>query len=234
MKFAVTFLDETGSTNDDVMELARNNAPEGIVICANRQTKGRGRQQRIWQSPIGNLYASALLRPSQPQSTYGQLSLVIGLAMGEAVGSYGAEWQLKWPNDILCNGEKIAGILLESEQGWVVAGTGVNVELTPAVSDKACTSLHTLGYTQATAAEVLQRYLQRLAVWYGCWQDEGFSPIREAWLAKAWNIGGAMTARLASGISEEGRFAGIDHDGALLLQQGDTQRRILSGDVFFA
>jgi BirA family biotin operon repressor/biotin-[acetyl-CoA-carboxylase] ligase len=233
--FTVHPFDEIGSTNDEAAARARIGAPAGTVITAQRQSAGRGRQGREWQSPVGNLYASVLLRPRTDVSCYGQLAFVLALALGEAIGSYGVNWALKWPNDVLVGGAKISGLLLESEPGWVVAGMGVNVAHAPDVPGRQTTSLHQAGAASATSAELLQRLLPRLAYWYESWEGQGFTPIHAAWLAHGYGLGQPVTVRLADGQERQGRFEALDADGALLLSQpGQPVQRILAGDVFFA
>lgn len=233
MKFALTTLEATGSTNDDLSAAARAGTPEGTAIFACQQNSGRGRQGRAWQSPPGNISLSLLLRPApQLAASAGQLAFVAGLAVGEALGPVG--WQLKWPNDVLIGGKKIAGILLESEPGWVVAGMGINVQHTPPVADKPATSLRDEGL-ETTPEAVIEKLLVRFDHWYGRWQQDGFGPVRTAWLEHAYNLGGAVKVALAGGKLAEGQFTSLDHDGALLLTtQDNTPQRVLAGDVFFA
>jgi len=233
--FQLTTLDETGSTNDEVAKAARVGAPEGTAVFARQQTAGRGRQGRNWQSLPGNVFFSMLLRPPQEKSaTIGQLAFVVGLAVGEALGSYGVSWQLKWPNDVFINSQKIAGILLESEPGWVVAGIGINVQHTPPATDRPITSLRQEGH-ETTPEAVIAVLMQRFEYWYALWQQQGFMPVREEWLKHAYNIGGAVKVALANGQFAEGRFTSLDKDGALLIaNQNGEEQRILAGDVFFA
>lgn len=233
MKFSTTVHHQLGSTNDELMALARSGAAEGSCIRADIQTAGRGRQARQWQSPVGNLYTSILLRPAVPLARIGELSFVAGLAVGETVGQFGAEWALKWPNDVLVRGKKIAGLLLEAEPGWVVIGMGLNLAHSPDLPDKPTTSLIAEGplVEPQQALLVLQ---DKLAALYNLWLTQGFAPIRQLWLDHATGIGKPVIARLAAGQEEEGRFETLDADGALLLKTRDGQiRRVLAGDVYF-
>jgi len=235
VKWQLTTLDEAGSTNDDVAGAARAGAPEGLAIFARQQSAGRGRQGRVWQSPPGNVSLSLLLRPP-PEKTpaYGQLAFVAALAVGEAVGKAGADWRLKWPNDVFIHGRKVSGILLESEPGWVVAGMGVNVQHCPPVADKPVTSLALEGL-ETTPEQVVADILEAFGNWYTLWQHEGFMPLQRAWLERAHNLGANIKVALATGQEAIGRLDGLDSDGALLLEKADgTQERILAGDVFFA
>lgn len=234
MKFRITTLEVAGSTNDEAASAARDGASEGTVIIARQQTLGRGRQGRVWQSPPGNVFLSLLLRPPPETAPHmGQLAFVAGLAVGEALGSFGCPWLLKWPNDVLVFGRKISGILLESEPGWVVAGMGINVQHSPPVSDKPVTSLRQEGYDVEPEA-VTDRLLPRFQHWYQVWLSTGFEPVREEWLKHAYNLGRPIKVALANGAMAEGQFDNLDADGALLLGANGKTTRILAGDVFFA
>lgn len=235
MIFRLTTVDSAGSTNDEVALAARAGEAEGYALFARQQTSGRGRQGRAWQSPPGNISLSFLLRPPPEKSTQlGQLAFVTALAVGEAVGSYGLDWRLKWPNDVYINGRKIAGILLEGESGWVVVGTGINVQHCPPVSDRPITSLRQEGIETQPEA-VIERLFERFSHWYNIWQNIGFEPLRTLWLEHAYNLGSPVKVMLAGGQMAEGRFSSLDPDGALVLDKSDgTNQRILAGDVFFA
>lgn len=223
---------ETGSTNADLAEFARAGAAEGSWLRAERQTAGRGRQGRAWDSPAGNLYASTLirLRPTDPPPA--TLALVAAVALEEAVRAHGVEATLKWPNDLLVGGAKLSGILLERADDAVVIGFGVNLHHCPEGLDRAATSMRVYGAAPdpqlfaETLAEAFERWLAR-------WRGEGIAPIRERWLARAHPVGTALTARLADGSAREGLFDGLDRDGALILRLADGTRHVIhAGDVF--
>lgn len=218
---------------------------EGLIVQADVQTAGRGRRGRVWESPAGNLSCSVLVRVGGPWGEAGQLSFVVGVALHEALTALapGLDVALKWPNDILLGGRKLAGILLETAfatdeppaHGFVIVGTGANLATAPQGTEPL--------YPTATLAEagvavapldVVGLYAQALADWLARWRAEGFGPVRERWLAKAYGVGGPVTARLADGQELHGTFAALDADGALVLRlpSGET-RRILAGDVFF-
>lgn len=235
MKFELTTLDEVQSTNDVVAEAARHNAAEGYAVFGRQQNAGRGRQGRVWQSPRGNVFLSFLLRPAPERAAViGQLAFVAGLAVGEALGSYGVSWQLKWPNDVYVDGKKISGILLEGESGWVVAGIGINVQHAPPISDRPVTSLRLEG-REVEPEEVIQKLLARFGYWYNTWNEQGFLPVREEWLKHAYNLGGNVRVTLAGGQQAAGKFTSLDVDGALIIQQDNgPAQRVLAGDVFFA
>jgi len=237
--YRLVAVEECGSTNDEAKALAQAGAPEGTLVWARRQTGGRGRRGRVWASPEGNLYMTLVLRPRVPPAQAAQVSFVAAVALAEAVGSLipGAP-KLKWPNDVLVDGAKIAGILLESEPGpggaidWVVLGMGVNVAHFPPGLEYAATSIGAAGSPHVGVEAVLERFAGSFAVWYNRWQGQGFAPVRAAWLTAAAGLGGPITVRL-SGESFKARFADLDGEGALMAETDTGLRRVTAGDVFF-
>lgn len=236
---APTVVDLCGSTNDVVKEQARAGAPEGVLVRALRQEAGRGRRGRAWQSPPGNLMFSLLLRPGCPLAQAAELSFVTAIAVGETISScVDTAPKLKWPNDVLVDGAKIAGILLEAEAlagggtDWVVAGVGINVRHHPDDVDYPATSLYALG-ADVDAAEVLSRFMAAFDRWYARWRTYGFAPVRAAWLNAAQGLGRKATVRL-TGETFEGTLVDLSDDGALLIDVGGRTRRVTAGDVFFA
>lgn len=224
-------VDATASTNDDVREAARAGEAEGFVVTAKQQLSGRGRQGRVWESPPGNLYCSALLRPPNMPQVAGLYSFVAALAVRDTVHGFLLKTPitLKWPNDVLAGGKKISGILLEIEGDALIAGIGINVAQYPDNALYPATSLAAEGI-QADAVLLLDRLLGRLQYWYDRMQSEGFAPIRAAWLEHAQK--GALTVRLPQ-ETVQGSFAGIDEQGRLRLQlEGGAERSISTGDVF--
>jgi BirA family biotin operon repressor/biotin-[acetyl-CoA-carboxylase] ligase len=232
-----------GSTNEDLKRYARAGAEEGTLVVAERQTAGRGRRGRDWISPAGNLYASLLLRPGHPAGEALQVSFVAAVALAEAIAAClppTADVRCKWPNDVLVDDRKVAGLLLESEaddQGglaWLIVGAGVNIVSFPPLDDAAypATSLHAAGATGIDAAAVLSAFGEAFLAWHQRWQEEGFSRVRAAWRQRAAGLGETITVRLES-ETVSGAFLDLDADGALLLGQA-TQgvRRITAGDVF--
>ena len=215
---------ETGSTNDDVAALAREGAPEGMWLRAERQTGGKGRQGRAWESPRGNLHASTLvrLRPGDPPAP--TLALVAAVALHEAVRPHAPEVRIKWPNDLLVRGAKLAGILLERHGDAVILGFGVNLAHHPDNLGRPATSLD----PPAPPAVFLERLAACFQTGLDRWRADGFAPIRAAWLAAAHPPGTALTTSDARGI-----FEGLDESGALRLRLEDGGLRIIhAGDVF--
>lgn len=223
---------ETGSTNADMVVLARQGVEEGLWLRAERQTAGRGRQGRAWTSPAGNLYASTLVRLRSSDPPAATLALVAAVALHEAVGVFGVAAQLKWPNDLLIAGAKLSGILLERSDDAVVIGIGVNLSHHPDLPDRPTTSLaaHDAQVAPDAFLDVLaEAFARRLTRWRG----EGIAAIRAAWLAAAHPAGTALSVRLPDGSAYDGLFDGLDPDGALILRLASGQRHVIhAADVF--
>lgn len=229
------------STNEEVRRQAETGAVEGFAVMAKRQTAGRGRRGRSWESPEGNLFLSVLLRPATTPAEAAKLSFLSAVALSDALELAAPHLRgrvsCKWPNDVQVDGAKIAGILLESRTrpdgvlDWVVIGLGVNLAHHPPDTPYAATSLSVLGVTVAPP-DFADWLLARLGYWYARWQAEGFGRIREAWLQRAQGLGQAVVVRLPD--SElRGRFAALDESGALVLELPDGRRQaITAGDVF--
>jgi BirA family biotin operon repressor/biotin-[acetyl-CoA-carboxylase] ligase len=224
-------LQSAGSTNDEASRLAEAGAAEGTVVWAREQTGGRGRRGRHWASPPGNLYSSTVLRPDCPAARAAELGFVAALAVADIVPA-GRELRLKWPNDVLVDGGKVAGILPESAIGaggtaeHVVMGIGVNVGFAPSLPEMrypgAC-----LGGTVEAA---LEKLTAALAARLSHWRRDGFEPVRAEWLAKAGPLGLEVDVRLGDELVR-GRFAGMDREGALLLDTVTGPRRIVAGEL---
>ena len=239
--YALIALDEAGSTNDEARERAAGGAPEGTVVWARVQRAGRGRRGRSWVSPPGNLYFSVILRPACEARSVAQLSFVAALAVLDLVdGSEPGRARCKWPNDVLVDGGKVAGILLESALGpggrveWVVLGIGVNLASHPGIEGPVpSTSLADAGAVTHEPEEALPLVLAALARRRQEWETQGFAAVRSAWLAHAHGLGGPVTV-----VNGERRLTGVfealDEEGALVLAQPDGERlSIAAGDVFF-
>ena len=229
-----------GSTNEEAKRLAASGAAQGTIIWAREQTAGRGRQGRRWSSPRGNLYFSLILRPDRPMAEAVQISIVAAVAVGEALEALGgsAAVCLKWPNDVLINGSKVCGILLESAASgaksvdWLILGIGVNVGNFPLGTEFPATSLRAESHKPITVEETLESAMNAFSRWFEVWRAKGFAPVRKAWLARAWKRGKAIQARV-DGELVDGRFHDLDETGALILQVSDgSLRRITAADVF--
>jgi len=224
---------QTGSTNADMLALASAGAGEGSWLRAERQTGGKGRQGRAWDSPPGNLYASTLvrLRPSDPPAA--TLALVAAVALEEAVRVVlPAGATLKWPNDLLIDGAKLSGILLERAGDAIVIGIGLNLAHSPDLPDRPTTSLSAHG-APVDPATFLDILADGFARWLSRWRQEGIDPVRVRWLGRAHATGTALTARLPDGEAIDGLFDGLTGDGALILRLATGARRVIhAGDVF--
>lgn len=239
--YRLVTLDRVDSTNEEAKRRAAAGAPAGTLVWAREQTAGRARRGRRWSSPPGNLYCSLLLRPEGPAARALQLSFVAAVALAEAVAGLlpaAKAVECKWPNDVLIDGRKVAGILLEGTAAdgdrleWLVVGAGVNVAGFPAATEFPATSLRAEGYAGADVGAVLEAFAEGFARWVATWQAEGFGAVRAAWLGRARGLGAPLTVRLER-ETLEGTFCDLDADGALVLKAAAGCRRITSGDVFF-
>lgn len=224
-------LDSVGSTNDEAARLAEAGAGEGTVVWAREQTGGRGRRGRHWSSPVGNLYSSTILRPDCLAQHATELGFVAALAVADVVPA-GRETRVKWPNDVMVDGGKVAGILLESSIGQgglvehVVAGIGINVGFAPQMPEMRYPGAALGGTVEAALEKLTQALARRLAEW----RRHGFETVRAAWLAKAGPLGADVDVRLGDELVR-GRFAGLDGEGALLLDTPAGPRKIVSGEL---
>jgi BirA family biotin operon repressor/biotin-[acetyl-CoA-carboxylase] ligase len=227
------------STSDEAKRLAAEGASAGTLVWARVQSAGRGRQGRVWVSPAGNFYASLILRPTVPVTTAAQLGFVAALAVADACLAFapGAAFSLKWPNDVLLARRKLAGLLLESQSrgdgalDWLVLGIGINLATYPVEVDHPATALAATG-ADADPEAMLGALGPSFLAWYECWREgAGFATIRAEWLARAQGLNQPIRVRLP-GATREGVFAGLDSDGALLLDTGTGRQRIAAGEVF--
>ncbi len=241
----VVHVAETGSTNSEAMRLAGEGAASGTWVIADRQTAGRGRSGRAWQSPPGNFFASLVLRDVFPLDKAAQLALVSGVAVHAAVeralgGARNTVLELKWPNDVLLERRKVGGILVESsvagrDQGALaVIGVGLNLAHHPDLPDRPATNLsdHGASIAPLNFLPLLDGTMQE---WISNWASgAGFQSVREAWLARSLPPGAGLMVHSGQGMVT-GTFAGLDADGALLitLPSGALQT-ITFGDVMLS
>ena len=224
---------ETGSTNADVLAFAADGAEEGLWLRAERQTAGRGRQGRAWSSPAGNLHASTLVRVRADDPPAASLALVCAVALAETIAALGCPAvTIKWPNDVLLDGAKLAGILLERSGDAIVAGFGVNLANHPLVEGRETASLAGRLWTHSTA-ELHEHLVAAFAQWIATWRSEGLAPVVARWEALAHPRGTPLIARLSDGSSLSGSFEGLAAEGALRLRLADgTTHVIHAADVF--
>jgi len=241
--FRLVALETVESTNAEAVRQAAEGAEDGTLVWARSQTAGRGRQGREWTSPKGNLYLSLVLRPDCEIAQAAQLGFVAALAVAEAVGSVApplVETTFKWPNDVLFNSRKGAGILLESSLSpdarldWLVLGVGINVASHPGETSFPATSLsYEAGLDEDSVVELLEAFCRSFLNWTNRWLDDGFAPIRETWLQHAVKRGEVIEVRFPD-ETLTGTFTDLDPKGRLVLTLPDgAVRTISAGDVYF-
>lgn len=224
---------QTGSTNADLLAMAADGAEEGVWLRAERQTAGRGRQGRPWDSPTGNLFASTLVRVRPTDPSPASLALVCAVALAETIATLGCPTvTIKWPNDLLLDDAKLAGILLERSGDAIVAGFGVNLATHPAIEGRRTARLAGLLWIHS-AAELYEHLVAEFARWLDIWRREGLAPVIARWERQAHGIGTPLIANLSDGSSVTGTFDGLANDGALRLRLADGGRRVIhAADVF--
>ena len=234
--------DRLGSTNDEAKRLARTGAAAWTIVTAREQTAGRGRRGRSWIAIPGNLFMTVILRPDCTPQTAAQLGFVAALAVGEAVRAVvpaEASVRFKWPNDVLLDGAKVSGILLESETtewgalDWLIVGIGVNVVGHPTVGAYRTTSLLAAAAREVDAPAMLQRIAAALHSGVEAWHRYGFGTVRAAWLRHAVGVGDPIAVHLDE-APVTGRFADLAEDGALIIETEQGVRRIIAGDLVLA
>ena len=225
------------STSDTCIERAKSGAAEGLAVLALRQTAGRGSRGRTWTAMPGNLNLSVLLRPSAPASETALFPLLAGIAVADAVSAFlpdNAVPVLKWPNDVLLAGGKLAGILIDAEARasrleWLVIGIGINLRHAPEIPGRLTTTLGAHGgeATPQAAADVL---LDTLGLWLERFREAGPVVILEEWQRRAHPPGSELTVQRDSG-AVTGRFAGLSEHGELLLEAENRIERFRTGEI---
>lgn len=230
----LVWVGDLGSTNDLARLLVGAGCPEGAVVAADRQTHGRGRQGRAWVSPSGGLWCSVLLYPSA-DSPRGLLSLAASVAVAQTLEQFVPEPAgIRWPNDVVIVGKKVAGILMEATGAAVVVGIGINVgielqAMPPEVAARA-ESLHRIAGRPIERRAVLGALLVRLAEAYSAWAAGG-DAVRDAWSSRDL-LRGESVLVLRSGTELEGVAEGIDREGALRVRMPTGAiRLVVAGDV---
>lgn len=227
-------VDEIDSTNAEALRRIEAGDHGPGVIVGLSQTGGRGRRGRRWESPKGGLYFTYYATTTAPLRTLSLLGFVAALAVADVVSDAGADAvRLKWPNDVLVNGAKLSGILLESSAipgggAWLALGIGINLAAAPQGLDQATAGLN----RAVTPEEAAPRLMARLLHWGDRLAAEGFEPLRQAWLSRAYGLGEPVNAAAGTG-RVEGAFVDLDADGALVLDTPTGRVRITAGEVFF-
>lgn len=236
-------LDETASTNAYAFRLAEEGAVEGTVVIADAQSGGKGRLGRVWSSPPGvNLYCSVILRPSVKPYEAPQLTFLSAVAVARAIEQVtGLKPEIKWPNDVLIAGKKVAGLLNEMSAetdgiNFVILGLGVNLNMSteqfPPDLRSPATSLLLEAGQPVERVRFVTQMLRELDMLYAGFLTHGFLQVREEWQQRCNAHDREVVVSNGGAEVVRGMFDGIDGDGALLLRQTDGRvERILSGDV---
>ena len=228
------------STNDEAMRRAREGHGGGVWIVADEQTGGRGRHARPWNSPPGNLHASLLLINPTPVAQTPELGFVAGVALAHALRQTLCgenRINIKWPNDMLFEGAKVSGLMLEGStladgRFAVVIGIGVNCAHHPANLAYAATSLAQIEGHPVSTAEVLARLVNQMSHWLGLYgAGRNFALIREQWLGMAAGLGAPIIVDIG-GRKVAGSFTSIDGRGRLIVETPDGPSFVEAGDVF--
>lgn len=230
---ALVRLGRVDSTQTVAFALAADGAADRTVVVAQAQTAGRGRRGRLWlDEPGASLLTSIILRPRLEPARLPTLSLAAGVAVVEALERVtGLKPRLKWPNDVLVDGRKLAGILLESRIGpspLVVLGIGVNLaqRVFPADLAERATSVRLASGRRVDADTLLTALLESLDAWRTRLETEGWAPIRERWRALTETLGRRVSVDGVEGVAVD-----VDEDGALIVAEGDVRRRVVAGEV---
>lgn len=238
------WFDEIDSTNAEARRRAEGGETGPLWLAARRQTAGRGRRGRAWESDTGNLFATLLTTTRRPAGEAAQASFLAALAVAELLDAFAAEGAvtIKWPNDVLLAGKKVSGILLESgaraDGGlWLAVGVGVNLAHAPEGTERPATALarhlrSDIAYPPPPEI-ALELLAERFAAWSERWDRYGFEPVLDAWRRRAPGLDGPCVARLStetlSGVAD-----GVEPDGSLRLRLPDGSLKLISaGDVFF-
>lgn len=244
MAAPVLLLDQTDSTNAEARRRAEAGETGPLWIAARRQTAGRGRRGRAWESDTGNLFATLLTTTRKPPAEAAQVTFIAALAVADLLDGWAPSSlvTIKWPNDVMLAGAKSSGILVESGAHaagglWLAVGIGVNLARAPEGTERPATALvHHLTAEHAappTVDAAAHRLAEAFGVWMRRWEELGFQPILDAWAARAPGLDGPAVARLGH-ETLEGRAEGVAPDGALRLRLADGSLRLISaGDVFF-
>ncbi len=230
-------LASTSSTNDVAKELAKDGAAHLTLVYADQQTAGRGRMARPWQSPPGNLYMSLILRPDPNWPALPTLSHMTSLALCDAIAPLirpqtNKRIEIKWPNDVLINGAKLSGILIEQSEGAIIVGVGMNINHHPDDLPYPATDLQAEGTgldRDACLSKLVEAFVKRLKVW----SQKGFPALREDYLKQAYRLTQEINVRTGTG---EDRISGVyetvdEHGQMVLVLEGGGKRVISAGDV---
>lgn len=227
--FRVLWRAEVSSTNDELRALAEQGTGEGLVLIGEEQKAGRGRRGAAWFSPKGDgLAFSVLLKPGGNKGLWHRLSLVAGLAVAEAVEKFGMVAEVKWPNDVLVGGRKLAGILVEAGADFVIVGIGINVNAGEFPDGLNATSLKMECGEQVSRAEVLGEVVKRLAA-YAPRIDADFNDLLDG-VRERCALTGKTVALTIAGTRREGMVKGVAEGGELLVVLDGVLERVFQAD----
>lgn len=213
-------LAEVDSTNNELKRLIANGAPEWTVISAAKQTHGRGRYDRTWESAQGNLFLSLLVCP---KIIHSNIALVVGLAAIKAAKLFDkkSDFKLKWPNDIYKNGKKLGGILIEAEDNKIIIGIGVNIKSAPDYAEK----------LEANLESFCNAFLTEFKKYYEIWNKSGFKTLKSEWLNHSAYLHEKISIKLAD-REVSGIFKDITDDGEMMLENNGKELIISSGEIY--
>ena len=240
----ILLLDQIDSTNAEARRRAEAGEPGPLWIVARRQSEGRGRRGRAWESDTGNLFATLLTTTRKLPAEAAQITFVAALAVADLLDRHAPPSlvTLKWPNDVMLAGAKASGVLVESGAHvsgglWLAVGLGVNLAHAPTATERPATALADHLRADIVAPPTVEAAARDLAEAFAAWQDRwetlGFEPVLDAWRARTPGLDGPAVDRLGH-ETLSGRAEGVAADGALRLRLADGSLRLVSaGDVFF-
>ncbi len=228
------------STNAEARRrILRGEGAHADTILADEQTQGRGRRDHAWKSPLGNLYFSLIITPRLQESAWARYSLLSAVILSRVLGSIiePSRFQFKWPNDVLIDGRKVSGLLIESlyheGQPFLIIGVGVNVLYHPSDSDFPSTSLAACGIIDILPDRLLQRFMAEFDVNWQVFLNEGFAVFYRRIERQMYGLGRKVCLALSEERRVEGICRGMDEEGHLVLEDDNGVRRgYASGDVF--
>ena len=227
-------------TVDSTMDKAKALISDGkivtdTIISADQQIKGRGRRGQHWISPIGNLYISLVVHNFLPKANIGQAAFIAGVALHQSIveqlsKSYSVS--CKWPNDILVDGKKIGGVLIETKNSHIIIGVGVNIKSYPATETRIpTTSLAECNQTTVVPEKFIANFYNQFCTWRKCWLDQGFEPIRQHWLSHAHGLGQPVSVCCKNSTNRiTGIFQSLDFTGAFVLKTPSSMQKISATD----
>ena len=245
LPFHLHFYEQTGSTNDDAIALAKAGADEFTLVWALAQTKGRGRFNRTWLSERGNLYWSCIVHLDKAWLADASINFAVAVAIGETIGRFvGSDKKIeyKWPNDVIVGGRKVSGVLIEgnSDTGWLVIGIGINVEISPPKEANMLhppTCINDISDNRTSVEDVCWVLCEEVHRYVTIWKSEGFSGvIRRKYEQSLWRVGETVRVSFNADKTEgiEGINLGIDQNGYMKLKRSDgTIETVVAADVLY-